>query len=185
MNNIVYGLKDPRNDVYMYIGKSTVGDSRALQHLTKSHSEKINEWVKELEDKWLYPIVEIISEMIYGKGLDATDSRRKPDAYARMKVLFSEDCVRKLAYDLKLMGGCAMQVIYSKDRKSIAKVEHFPVEMLRAEKANPDGDIEGYYYAQDWNDVRPNDELQRIPAFGTSREAIEILFVKPYRRGSK
>jgi len=63
MKNIVYGLKDPRNDVYMYIGKSTVGDSRALQHLVKSHSKKVNEWVKELEDKWLYPIVEIIEEV--------------------------------------------------------------------------------------------------------------------------
>ena len=34
------------------------------------------------------------------------------------------------------MGQCAIQVIYSKDRKSIAQVEHMPIETLRAEKAN-------------------------------------------------
>jgi hypothetical protein len=43
MKNIIYGLKDPRNDVYCYIGKSTVGEKRALSHLTKSHSKKVQE----------------------------------------------------------------------------------------------------------------------------------------------
>ena len=63
MKNIIYGLKDPRNDVFQYIGKSTVGHNRALQHLTKSHSEKVNEWVNGLSENWLYPVVEIIEEV--------------------------------------------------------------------------------------------------------------------------
>ena len=128
-------------------------------------------------------IVNGISEMIFGKGLDATDSNKKPDQYAQMMTLFTKDCVRKLVYDLKLMGGCAMQVIYSKDRSKIVQVEHFPVETLRAEKCNEDGDIEGYYYFKDWTKIKPSDEPKRIPAFGYSKEAIEILFVKPYRAG--
>ena len=128
-------------------------------------------------------IINGISEMIYGKGLDATDSNRKPDQYAQMKTLFNKDCTRKLVYDLKLMGGCAMQVIYSKDRSKIVQVEHMPVETLRAEKCNEDGDIEAYYYFKDWSKIKPSDEPQRIPAFGFSKEAIEILFVKPYRAG--
>jgi len=128
-------------------------------------------------------IVNGISEMIFGKGLDATDSNRKPDQYAQMMTLFTKDCVRKLVYDLKLMGGCAMQVIYSKDRSKIVQVEHFPVETLRAEKCNEEGDIEGYYYFKDWTKIKPSDEPKRIPAFGYSKEAIEILFVKPYRAG--
>ena len=128
-------------------------------------------------------IVNGISEMIFGKGLDATDSNKKPDQYAQMMTLFTKDCTRKLVYDLKLMGGCAMQVIYSKDRSKIVQVEHFPVETLRAEKCNEDGDIEGYYYFKDWTKIKPSDEPKRIPAFGYSKEAIEILFVKPYRAG--
>ncbi len=67
-------------------------------------------------------IINGISEMIYGRGLDATDSNKKPDQYAQMITLFHKDCVRKLAYDLKLMGQCAMQVIYSKDRTKIGHV---------------------------------------------------------------
>jgi hypothetical protein len=130
-------------------------------------------------------IINGISEMIYGKGLDATDSNKKPDEYAQMKSLFSKDCVRKLAYDLKLMGGATMQLIYSKDRSKIVKVEHFPVETLRAEKCNEDGDIEAYYYMPDWTKLKPSDKPLRIPAFGFSKEPIEILFVKPYRAGFK
>jgi len=128
-------------------------------------------------------IINGISEMIYGEGLDATDSSRRPDQYAQMRSLFSKDCVRKLAYDLKLMGGCAMQIIYSKDRTKIAQVEHYPVETLRAEKCNDKGEIEGYYYCPDWTKHKRSDKLERIPAFGTSKESIEILFIKPYRAG--
>ena len=128
-------------------------------------------------------IINGISEMIYGQGLDATDSSRRPNEYAQMRSLFSKDCVRKLVYDLKLMGGCAMQVIYSKDRSKITSVEHYPVETLRAEKCNAKGDVEAYYYHPNWDKYRKGDDLKRIPAFGCSREAIEILFVKPYRAG--
>ena len=128
-------------------------------------------------------IINGISEMIYGQGLDATDSSRRPNQYAQMKSLFSKDCVRKLCYDLKLMGGCAMQVIYSKDRSRITSVEHYPVETLRAEKCNAKGDVEAYYYHPNWDKYRKGDDLKRIPAFGCSREAIEMLFVKPYRAG--
>ena len=130
-------------------------------------------------------IINAISQMIYGKGLDALDSNRKPEQYAKMITLFNKDCVRKLCYDLKLMGQCSIQVIYSKDRKTIAQVEHIPVENLRAEKCNEKGEITGYFYSDDWSNVKPRTELKRIPAFGYSKESIEIIYVKPYRAGYK
>lgn len=130
-------------------------------------------------------IINGISEMIYGKGLDALDSNRKPEAYAKMMTLFHKDCVRKLCYDLKLMGQCSMQVIYSKDRKTIARVEHIPVENLRAEKCNDKGEIEAYYYSDNWKKVKNVKDCTRIPAFGYSNEPIEIVYVKPYRAGYK
>ena len=79
-------------------------------------------------------IINGVSEMIYGKGLDATNSNKKPNEYAQMKALFNNDCVRKLCYDLKLMGQCAVQVIYSKNRAKIVQLERMPIETLRAEK---------------------------------------------------
>ena len=129
-------------------------------------------------------IINGISELIYGKGLDATDSNRKPDQYAKMKSLFSKDCMRKVSADLKMMGQCAFQVIYSKDHSKVTEVYHMPVESLRAEKCNDEGDIEAYYYAKDWGAVENKKETPiRIPAFGFSNEGIEILYIRPYRAG--
>jgi hypothetical protein len=129
-------------------------------------------------------IINNVSRLIYGKGLSATDASRKPSEYAQMKALFHNDCVRKLACDLKMLGQCAVQVIYTKDRKKIAQVEHVPVQLLRAEKCNEDGKVEGYYYCDNWQDTKKF-KPKRIPAFGCSNEAIEIYFIKPYSVGQK
>ncbi len=124
-----------------------------------------------------------ISQQIYGKGLGATDSNKKPDQYAQMITLFKKDIARKLCYDLKLMGQCAIQIIYSKDRTKIAQIEHMPIETLRAEKCDENGEIPAYYYFKDWTKLKPSDKPLRIPAFGMSKENIEIYYIKPYKSG--
>ena len=127
-----------------------------------------------------------ISQMIYGKGLSATDSARRPEQYARMVSLFKKDDLRRFAYDLKLTGQCAIQVIYSKNKKTIEKVEHLPIETLRAEKCGAeDKKVQAYYYFPKWEDIKPSDKPLRIPAFGVSDtpKPIEILYVKPYEAG--
>ena len=126
-----------------------------------------------------------IAEMIYGKGLDATDSEEKKEQYDEMKELLTKDCMKKICYDYKMMGQAALQVIYTKDRKKIATVEHIPVETLRAEKCNSKGEITAYYYSSDWENVNNRTKLKRIPAFGYSNSPLEILYIKPYRAGYK
>jgi hypothetical protein len=131
-------------------------------------------------------IINGMTELIYGKGLHATDAARKPDEYAMMKSLFSRQCMRKITFDLKAMGQAAMQVIYNKDKTKIVQVEHFPIETLRMEKMNEDGEIEGYYYSKDWTKIRKKGyEPVRIPAFGygSKGEGLEIYCIKPYRAG--
>ena len=124
-----------------------------------------------------------ISQAIYGKGLNATDSNRKPNEYAQMVSLFRKDVVRRACYDLKLMGQCAIQVIYSKDRSKIAQLEHMPIETLRAEKCDADGNVPAYYYCNDWVNIKKSDKPLRIPAFDMSKESIEIYYIKPYKSG--
>ena len=128
-------------------------------------------------------IINSVSDHIYGKGIDATDSNKKPEEYAAMRSLIHEDCLRKVTSDLKLMGQAAFQIIYSKGGNEIAQVEHMPIQTLRAEKCNEEGDIEGYYYCADWENLGPNEDPERFAAFGTSNESIEILVIRPYRAG--
>lgn len=125
-------------------------------------------------------IINNTSKLIYGRGLSSTDASRKPNEYASMKALFSKKCVRNLALDLKMMGNCAMQVIYTKGSRKVAEVHHMPIQLIRPEKCNEKGEIEAYYFSNDWTDTKKFPP-QRIPAFGKSKSAnIEIFYVKPY-----
>lgn len=159
---------------------------------------KRNDWVEYGEDNLYYnhlidmytnsttnnAIINNITRLVYGKGLNATDAQVKPNDYAVMMSLFKKTDVRRLVTDLKLLGQCAMQVIYSKDRKKIVNVHHIPVQLLRPEKCNSEGEIESYYYSDDWSDVKKY-KPKRIPAFGYSKEGLEIMMVRPYSVGMK
>lgn len=129
-------------------------------------------------------IINNISRLIYGRGLFALDANKKPNEYAQMMALFNQDCLRKLAFELKALGQCAIQVHYSKDHKKILKAYHIPVQLLAPEKCNKDGEIEAYYYSDNWDDVKKY-APQRISAFGYSNNEVEILYIKPYSLGMK
>ena len=119
-----------------------------------------------------------MTELIYGKGLSATDASRKPEAYAQMMSLFKRTCLRKVTFDLKALGQAAFQIIYNKDKSKIVQVAHMPIETLRFEKMNEDGEVTGYYYSKDWTKIRKKGyEPERIPAFGhgAKGEALEIF----------
>jgi hypothetical protein len=129
-------------------------------------------------------VINNVSRLIYGRGLSALDASKKPNEYAQMMSLFNPDCIRKIVLDRKMFGQFAMQIHYSQDHKRILKAYHIPVNLLRAEKCNKDGEIEGYYYSDNWLDVKKY-APKRIPAFGYSNEQIEILYSKPYAVGMK
>ena len=129
-------------------------------------------------------IINNISRLVYGKGLSALDANRKPNEYAQMMALFNKDCVRKMVIDRKMLGQFAIQVHYNDKHDKILKAYHIPVNLLRAEKCNKDGDIEGYYYSDDWTDIKKYAPV-RYSAFGTSKDKVEILFSKPYAVGMK
>jgi len=148
-----------------------------------------NNYFQYLIDRYTYSttnnaIINNISRLVYGRGLSALDASKKPNEYAQMMALLHPDCVRKLVVDRKMLGQCAIQIHYSKDRKRILKAYHMPVNLLRAEKCNKDGEVEGYYYSDNWQDVKKY-APKRIPAFGYSNEQIEILYIKPYTVGMK
>ncbi len=126
-----------------------------------------------------------ISAMIYGRGLEATDSLENPKMYAAMKMLLKPKEVRKVCYDYKLLGQAAVQVVYNQSKTRIIKVLHYPMETLRAEKANKQGIVEAYYYHHSWKDIKSSDQPKRIPTFGNGSlgQVNEIFVFKPYRSG--
>lgn len=129
-------------------------------------------------------VINGVSRLIYGKGLTALDAASKPNDYASFITMFKSEDVRKLVIDLKMLGQCAMQVLYSKDHKKVISVQHISVHLICPEKCNKEGKIANYYYSDNWDNVKEYAPM-KVPAFNTSTSDTEILFVKPYSVGMK
>ena len=125
-------------------------------------------------------VINGIVDQIFGKGLDATDSNRKPNEYAKMRSLLSSKDLRRVCQDLKLLGEGVFQISYVKGKMS--KITHFPRETLRPEVCNEEGEIEAYFYSADWSKVTRNTDLKRIPVFGSGEEN-ELYIVRRYVPG--
>jgi len=127
-------------------------------------------------------IINGVSGMIYGKGLDALDSSTKTDEYAAMRSIFHNQCLKKVSLDLKLLGEASFQVLYKDGR--VVRAEHFPRQTLRAEKCNEEGQIEAYYYFHNWGEIKPADKPKRIAAFGFGNgKEPEVSVIKKYVSG--
>jgi hypothetical protein len=146
-----------------------------------------NNYFQYLIDRYLYSatnnaIITGVTNMIYGKGLDALDSNKKPNEYAQMRSIIKGDCLKKVALERKMLGMAAMQVI--KEKGKVKKIDHFPMSTLRAEKCNDKGEIEAWYYYPDWTKKKPSEEAKRIPAFGFGNgNEVEMYVVHPYVSG--
>ena len=121
-------------------------------------------------------IINNINRLTYGRGLHATDAASKPMQYAKMKVLIKPEVLKAVAKNLKILGSGIFQVIYNKQHTEIEKVLAVKTKLVRTAKCNKDGEIDAYYYSDNWGDVKKFTP-KRIPAFGTSKERIELLIV--------
>ena len=73
MKRLIYVLKCPfTNDVH-YVGKSTQGMIRPLQHLSESHSDKIKEWVENLRQLGHKPEIEILENVSINDDIDVRE----------------------------------------------------------------------------------------------------------------
>lgn len=86
-----------------------------------------------------------------------------------------EEVFRKCALDYVLFGGYAMNIIWSKDRKSIAEFYHLDFSRIRSGKLKED-EITEYYYSPDWTNTRKY-VPQRYPVFDQKNsEPSQILY---------
>lgn len=99
---------------------------------------------------------------------------------------------KKCTYDKVLFNGFYLNIIWSKDGKSIAQIEHIPYEKIRIAKfdadkeRNPDK-IDGYYFSKDWSKKRRKENEPLFYAdFNpelSNKYPSQILFIKTYSPG--
>lgn len=162
--------------------------------------DKRNDWVLYGEDDKFYQylidaynksttnnaVINNIVKLVYGKGLTARDAKLKPEMYAKFISIFPKTAVKRVIKDYKILGNAAFQVLYTEGKNQIGKIEHIPVQLLRAGKCNEKGEITHYYYSDNWEDVRKFPPKE-IPAFGfgSKSQTVEIYFIQNYTIGAK
>jgi hypothetical protein len=129
-------------------------------------------------------VINAITHLVYGRGLSALDASKKPNEYAQLMAMLSKNDVRQIATDFYMFGQCAIQVHYNDKHDSIVKGFHIAVNLLAPQKCDKDGNINNYFYSDNWENTREF-VPKLIPAYGTSTEKIEILYIRPYMVGMK
>jgi hypothetical protein len=70
-NNLIYALYCPIHNKPVYIGQTSIGMHRPFEHIKeKSHSIKVNEWIKHLKFQGLEPILVILEHDFEDKYLN-------------------------------------------------------------------------------------------------------------------
>ncbi len=164
----------------------------------KISEDKREDWVNYGEDNNYYQflierflnsatnnaIINNICKLIYGEGLYAKDSYQKPEDWANVISIISQEELKKLIIDLYLLGQGSLQVHYNDKHDRVIEIFHIPQQLLRPAKCNEDGEIVTQYYSDNWQDVKKF-KPKPFPVFGTSKEKIEILTIQPYSVGMK
>lgn len=123
------------------------------------------------------------SDLIYGKGLSAKDAHLKTLQWAEFVSMLKPKELKKIIADFQIFGEAAIQVIKQKGNKEkVARITHLAKQLVVPALENEDGEIEGYWYSKNWSKTSQNPP-DYFPAFGTSKEAIEVYVIKPYAPG--
>jgi len=90
------------------------------------------------------------------------------------------EVMKKAALDFMIFGGFALNVVWSKDRKSIAEIYHIDFSRIRSGKLNKDDKVDCYYYCPDWKNTRKYTP-EKYPAFNQEEgEPSQIYYFKTY-----
>jgi hypothetical protein len=123
--------------------------------------------------------IEGIADLIFGKGLYSKDESFQ----TVLDKLLPQEEIKRATFDLKLYGNAALQVYWDDTHTKVIKFFHVPVQNIRAEKLYDNPKVQNYYYCTDWSDYKAQKYKKKIPAFGTSNEKMEILYIKNYTPG--
>jgi len=125
-------------------------------------------------------IIDSYCNLIYGSGLRSKNVNTS--AWINFVSIFSSKELRKIISDFELFGEASIQVIKSKDKKSLGAIYHIPKQQIVPCLENEEGAIDGYWHSKDWSNPQKYTPTY-YPAFGTSKEDIEIYCIKPYKAG--
>jgi len=127
-------------------------------------------------------IINSYVDMVFGKGIGAKNAFTNTDDWIRFKVILKDNDIRRIVSDFVLYNEFSAQVIKAKNKKDLGAIKHLPKERVAPCLENEEEEILFYWYSRDWTNTNKYKPLE-FPAFGTSKDEIEIYNGKPYKAG--
>jgi hypothetical protein len=135
-NFIVYALYCPKRHKPVYVGQTTRGVERPFEHIKEqSHSNKVNEWVHNLHDEGLSPVVTILEWTEHESVLQDKETFWIQKLISEGNLLLNQNKVTPVFLDMvefNAEGGNTLDIaLYVKAKR---KLNHLTQQQL-AEKA--------------------------------------------------
>ena len=95
-----------------------------------------------------------------------------------------DEILARVSYDLEIYGAYCLNIVWSKDRKSIAQINYIDPQKIRLATYKDEWEVDHYWVSDDWSSIRRNSPVL-YPGFSTKdrSQASQILYVKEYRPG--
>lgn len=91
---LIYALKCPFTKEVHYVGKSTKGMLRPLEHCKESHSEKVQEWVTELKKIGYVPEIDILQYVSETENIDDIENFYIKNFVSKNNLLLNSNLVK-------------------------------------------------------------------------------------------
>lgn len=178
---------------------NNVSDIRVLQLANyvrpKLVENKTNNWVLNGKKNEFYQyiidryngsptnaaIINSYVDLMLGNGIAMKEGRLND--WVKFKTVLSDIDLRRIISDFELFGEASMQVIKKKNG-DLDGIYHIPKQNVVPSLVNEDNEIDTYWYCMDWGNTNKN-KPEDFPAFGTSKEGIEIYCISPYKAGKQ
>ena len=135
-------------------------------------------------------LVNSISSWIYGGGIDADNKERHAEDWVKFNKLINKKIgkndIQLMCMDLKLHGGFYISFTYSLDRSEVVDMEVLPYETIRSGHVDEEGDVDWYYYSQDWS-AGSRAKYTELKSFNPKAKSVyptQVLCVKMNSVGS-
>ena len=128
------------------------------------------------------------TDLILGQGLsfvkNQSGSAKNAQDWAKLNSILKAKDLKRIATDFQVFGAASMQ-IQKNNKGELISISHIPKQSIVPAIENEDGEIDMYWHSKDWTNIFITENTPvNYPAFGSSKEGLEIYVVRPYSVGN-
>jgi hypothetical protein len=129
------------------------------------------------------------TDLMIGRGLSFKPTRdgaaKNAQDWAKLNQILSKKTIRRLVSDWQVFAAVPIEV-QTDNNNELINIGHIPREQVVPSIETDEGIIESYWHSRDWKKTfEAKYKPINYPAFGTTKEGIEIFMLESFTAGQK